>query len=398
MKICYVVYREDNVLVFDSQVLEYLRNLEHTVPARELIVFRHEQNLFKKQQVEAKLLNYVPKCRTFASLPVLSIAQLHLAGARLRHYVKKAYRKDEEIAVICRGELATYVAAKAFKGYRQSRILFDNRGLPFEESQSRYGDRFIYKRNRNAKKKALQYAKDHCDMYNFVTNNLRRYDIDTYGYSESKPYTIIPTLYSEAPSDALRRVEITDLENYSAEDFVVTYIGSTAAWQSTEQLKDLLLKLDSAIPNVRFFMLTNGQIPGLETLPASLASRITIKQVKHSDIPYYLQMSDVGILIRDKSIINKVAAPTKAAEYLMNRMCILYQGEIGIFDDIRPIRSKSQIIDMEKNADWLSRVVSFSKSQVPDEHIVSYFDMAHRQLETLDMFKQSFQNEKKRPE
>ena len=54
MKVCYFVYREDNVMVYASQVLEYLQQLKEKPSVEEigLIVFRHEKNLFKKDKVE----------------------------------------------------------------------------------------------------------------------------------------------------------------------------------------------------------------------------------------------------------------------------------------------------------------------------------------------------------
>ena len=58
MKICYIVYREDNVMVFDSQVLEYLQKLKEYPDVEEtsLVLFRHEDNLFKKNEVENKVV------------------------------------------------------------------------------------------------------------------------------------------------------------------------------------------------------------------------------------------------------------------------------------------------------------------------------------------------------
>ena len=74
MKICYVVYREDNVMVFDSQVLEYLQKLKEYPEIEEvtLALFRHENHLFKKKEIERKILRYVDNCISFPSLPVLT--------------------------------------------------------------------------------------------------------------------------------------------------------------------------------------------------------------------------------------------------------------------------------------------------------------------------------------
>ena len=80
MKICYVVYREDNVMVFDSQVLEYLQKIKDYPEVEEvtLVLFRHEDHLFKKKETEEKILHFVDNCISFPSLPVLTMAQLNV--------------------------------------------------------------------------------------------------------------------------------------------------------------------------------------------------------------------------------------------------------------------------------------------------------------------------------
>ena len=59
-------------MVFDSQVLEYLKIMRSKVEKIELIVFRHEKNLFHKSALEAKIMDYVDECTTYMSAPVLS--------------------------------------------------------------------------------------------------------------------------------------------------------------------------------------------------------------------------------------------------------------------------------------------------------------------------------------
>ena len=72
-----------------------------------------------------------------------------LNALRARRFVRTKYSKNDSIAVLCRGELATYIAAVAFKGYDKVRILYDNRGLPVLESEMSYGNQIIHKINRN---------------------------------------------------------------------------------------------------------------------------------------------------------------------------------------------------------------------------------------------------------
>lgn len=394
MKIFYIVYREDNVMVFESQVLEYLQKMGPKVDSIELAVFRHEKNLFRRQKVENIIKKYVKECKTFVSFPVLSRIQLKINAFRLKRYIMKKHSGSEQIAVICRGDLAAYVGSKAFSNYDNVRILFDNRGLPIEESQMSHGDQFIHKMNRRIKAYAINYAKSHCDMYNFVTNRLRVYDIQNYGYDAELPYTIIPTLYHADTINLNVLNRIRQEEKCDKEDFIVTYTGSTAAWQSVERLIDIIEQIYRHNGKARFFILTNGAIEGVERLPGDLQSRIIIKNVPHAKIKYYLAMSNVGIVIRDENIVNQVAAPTKIAEYITSGMKILYSGDIGILDDLKCVSSRINMVNIDENKDWLD-LLDLSMEKYIDTDCVNYFDMEKRQVDTLELIKKAFCRQKK---
>lgn len=388
MKVCYIVYREDNVMVFESQVLEYLKKMRYKVEHVELIVFRHERNMFQKKKLENRILEYVDECATFASLPVVSTFQIKLDAVRLRNYVHKKY-KDEQVAVICRGDLAAYVGAYAFRQVSRARVLFDNRGLPQEESILSHGNQWIHKRNRGVKAYAMNYAKDHCDAYNFVTTNLREYDIEQYGYHKDLPFSIVPTLYSNEKVDNEGVERIIRDENCEPDDYIVTYIGSTAAWQSTGKLAEIFQRIYNKKSNAKFFVLTNGSIPEIQELQGELKQRIVVKEVPHNDVKYYLRITDAGIVIRDSNIVNRVAAPTKIAEYVTSGVQLLYSGEIGILSDLSKIRNNDNMIEIDTTPNW-DELLRKRSSDDDLSAYVDYFDMDKRQLETLKVFRVCF--------
>lgn len=397
MKLIYLVYREDNVMVYESQVLEYLRAMKKKklFDSIELIVFRHEQNLMRKKEVEERIHHYVDKAETFWSFPVLNMVQLNTNASRLRGYLKKNYSKDDRIAVICRGDLAAYVGVRAFKDYSNSRVLYDNRGLAYEESVMSHESNFIHKINRNVKREALNRARLHCDMYNFVTTGMREYFLEQYGYNPHIPYTIIPTLYKAEKGSDSEFVEIAKREKYKPTDFVISYVGSTAAWQSTRQLVDLISQIGEEYRTIRFFILSNGTISEMESLPQHIKDRIIMKAVPHKEMKYYLRMTNIGIVIRDNNIVNHVATPTKIAEYLTSGVSILYSGDIGIINDLKNKTDGSQMICIDTDPNWLAKI---NPENCPekriDQVIVDYFDMDKRQLETSNMITSAFANAK----
>ena len=396
MKLCYIVYREEEVMVFQSQVLEYLQELKerNVFEEIELVVFRHEKNICNKKKVEDRVLKFVDKCVTFATFPVLSMIQLDFSAKQLRQHVKNHYNTDDRIAVICRGDLAGYVGGKAYLGIQNSRILFDNRGLAYEESEMSYGNNLIYKINRNVKRNAMIFAKDHCDMYNFVTNSMRDYMIDRYGYNDKLPYTVIPTLYRAESVDSEEMEKISRLENYQKDQFVVCYAGAVQAWQSTNQLTDIIEAIFRKIPNSRFIFLMNGRLPGVDKLSSDIQRKITIKSVPHNQMKYYLQMADVGVVIRSDNIVNRVAAPTKIAEYLTNGVRLLYSGNIGIINDLKNISDDLEMVEIDSNGEWLEQISKVHHAHKINKTIVDYFDMKIRQEETVAMIYNSFKYQK----
>ena len=397
MKLVYLVYREDNVMVYESQVLEYLRAMKekHLFDTIELIVFRHEKNLNKKEEVEARINRYINKSMSFWSFPVLCLFQLYVNAKRLQKYIDKSYSKDEQLAVVCRGDLAAYIGIRAFKGFPNSRILYDNRGLAYEESVMSHSKNLIHTINRNVKRKALIRTKNHCDMYNFVTNGMRDYLIEEYGFDSSIPYTIIPTLYHAEPGSNEEFQIIANKEGISPTDYVISYVGSTAAWQSTKRLIEIIRTIGEKYLYARFFILSNGEIPELQSLSDQIKSRIILKSVPHKEMKYYLRLTHVGIVIRDNNIVNHVAAPTKIAEYLTSGVMILYSGDIGIITDLNGITDGTQIICIDTESDWLEKL---DPRLIPEKRIdpiiFNYFDMDKRQYETYNMMQRSFEKPK----
>lgn len=395
MKICYFVYREENVMVYTSQVLEYLQQLKKKSNVEEvgIILFRHEKNMFKRIDVEDKALQYVDWIHSFASLPVLSSVQLRVNALRARKYITSQFPKEIKMAVICRGELAAIMASIAFKGYENVRILFDNRGLPVLESELSHQNKFIYKLNRKQKKLAICYAKDHCDMYNFVTNAMRTFLIKEYGYKKDLPYTIIPTLYTPSMFNMDKLEEIKEKENLREDDLVISYVGGTQSWQSVDLLVQLIGCIGKKYPEAKFLLLTNGTLPSLRKLAESVQERIIKKTVPHCDMPYYLAMTSIGIVIRDDNMVNRVAAPTKIAEYITNGVSVLYKGNIGVIDDLKKIGTPLNLIPIDNNCCWLDKIGEVKKVTV-SQSVLEYFDMDNRQNDTLKMIEEAFRRPK----
>ncbi|WP_066389210.1 glycosyltransferase family protein [Neobacillus mesonae] len=387
MQIIYIVYREDNTMVFNSQVLEYLSLLKNDYKVN-LYLFRNHETFFKKEEVEKKISGFLNNFITFSSLPPLTFLQLNLDAIRLKMSIESKFKKDEPLLIHCRGELSTYIAHKAFKDFTNKKILFDNRGLPVEELDFRGKNNLIYSLNKRVKKNAVLYAKDNCDIYSFVTNNLRDYLLENYNYSTERKYFIVPTLNSYHNLEEGQLAEIKKEINYNPKNFYLIYIGSVAAWQSINSLFDVFLSIKTEINSAKLLILTNGRI----SVPHLIKDDVSIRSVKYDQVKYYLNLSDLGLVIRNNSIVNKVAAPTKIAEYLSQNVPILYDGEIGVIDDLIAAFGKSDFIKLSQK-DWIDKVKNLYHNKQYKEiksTYQDYFDMATNQRIILEKIKNEF--------
>ena len=65
-----------------------------------------------------------------------------------------------------------------------------------------------------------------------------------------------------------------------------------------------------------------------------MASRCVVLQVPRSEVPQYLSAADVAILLRRPTVVNRVASPTKFAEYLLCGLPVLISEGIGDSSDL----------------------------------------------------------------
>ncbi len=100
---------------------------------------------------------------------------------------------------------------------------------------------------------------------------------------------------------------------------VIVHSGGLGVWQGTKayfrDLSSVLRKIDNSI-----FLCLTGQRGAAENelrkLPGDISSKCRIDNVPASDLMQALCAADVGLLLREKTITNKVAFPNKIDEYL----------------------------------------------------------------------------------
>lgn len=105
----------------------------------------------------------------------------------------------------------------------------------------------------------------------------------------------------------------------------VIYSGGTQKWQCIDKMIDLVRETSK---NYKWTILT-GDTSRFDCLDHN---EIILKSVRPKDVQYYYGQNTFGIVLREDSIVNRVACPTKMVEYILNGVIpvVLYP-QIGDF-------------------------------------------------------------------
>jgi|GEM_PF-700868 len=112
-------------------------------------------------------------------------------------------------------------------------------------------------------------------------------------------------------------------KKFGLPDKIITvYAGGMQDWQDFSTIINLHKANDWHL----LVLTTNVEVA--EKKLAEIQNKCTIITVPHDEIYQYFQLADWGWLIREDNQLNKIAFPTKAAEYLISGLPILHNGTV----------------------------------------------------------------------
>lgn len=162
------------------------------------------------------------------------------------------------------------------------------------------------------------------DTVFFVSKNMQSYFSKQYG-NLIKNYEIFPTMVNEEifylmpteRADIRRELNIED-------KFVYVYSGGILYWQNIDKI--LLAFGEKAVTENIYLIMLVLDVQAVNILIKELnidMSYITVMSLKHKDVGRYLNACDAGLIIRNNSIVNYVASPTKINEYIACGLAIV---------------------------------------------------------------------------
>ncbi len=127
---------------------------------------------------------------------------------------------------------------------------------------------------------------------------------------------------------------------------VFVYLGSFRKYQMAEETVNLFIEIKKQIESAHFLILTSHQKQFMQALSLAGVKDIdyTITSVRQEEVPNFLCAADFGFLLRENSIVNMVASPTKYAEYLMSGVPVIITNNIGDYSDFTTLNDTGFVL------------------------------------------------------
>ncbi|MFS2806387.1 glycosyltransferase [Parabacteroides distasonis] len=166
-----------------------------------------------------------------------------------------------------------------------------------------------------------------------VSNNLLMNLREYYPY-EGKT-TVLPCSFNE---QIFQEVDICASQELRKdlgleERIVLCYLGGTHRWQCIEETLDLFIRLRELDSRYFLCIYTNGDLSPFTDRLNLLRDNFLCKGLPYKNVPLFLSIVDVGFVLRQKSLVNMNASPTKTAEYLASGAMVVatkYSGDAPV--------------------------------------------------------------------
>lgn len=333
--------------VFDSQVFMLLKKLKQSAVKLHLCVIelfgvRKDDFIEEKLSIIKKELDGYTYMR---GMPMLGRITSRIDSYRLLNLLKQQQVLSPDTIIHARGYFGAYTAINAFGG---ERVIADIRGLVSAEIKyySSFGIRTFLKDFRiNELNKMEEHIVRNSAKIFCVSHVLKRYLLDRYRVDENK-IMVIPTIvdtnffkYDQEARKKLRKK--LGLE----EKTIFIYSGGLAKWQLPDKIIHLFKKLKKEIPQAFLIFLTHKPSEAAPYFTDINRDDYLLKNVPYEKIAQYLNAADIGILLRENNLVNRVAAPTKFSEYLCCGLPVILTKGIGDTEEIISNTNGGVVID-----------------------------------------------------
>jgi glycosyltransferase involved in cell wall biosynthesis len=302
--------------VYTGQVIDvvHLLRKDTELPVRlvalvPLVLFRKHRKAIRSQMSDAIVIPMVPKLRNWR----FNLAQLVLVFGRLGR-----------CSVIARNPLAANLALTCRNLRLVKRVCYDGRGAVAAELAEYSPGNPLERSMPGIEGRAVCES----DFRIAVSTRLVAHWQQRYGYASDK-HVVIPCSYSgyfEELDLAAARGRRRDL-GLLDEDIVLVFAGGTSGWQSAELFANTVSAFLAKSLAYKLICLSQDRV--VERLLAQFPNQVRQFWLEPREVPAAMAAGDYGLLLREPTITNRVAAPVKFAEYLACGLPVICSDCIG---------------------------------------------------------------------
>lgn len=244
---------------------------------------------------------------------------------------------SDRVVLHCRGATATHYGLNIRTSYPRCLVIFDCRGVTPAEVLHRHGVEAPVDLPPQARKRYREvdaYMREgalQSDAIICVSSGMKDYICEEYSIDRNR-ISVIPCLVDEACyGDVLERRNVMRNKLGVSDRFVFLYCGGMESWQQPRDIVRLYAQLGIAEVEKHFLGITsNPELLAAICEEEGLSDKeYTLLELPADLVPSYLCAGDMGFLLRDESLVNRVASPVKFAEYLAAGVPVLMTSNIG---------------------------------------------------------------------
>jgi len=338
MKLFYFAFESIFDPVFDSQVIEFIKEFNLRSVSDEkirLVVLGSFNDLFKKgywskrKKINSALEGncfFFFKVPYFYRFPFLLDISLFINAfiSCMVIYQFMGLKKPKNVLFHCRTEIAGYVLLKVRgKFFRNARVICDCRGVGSKEILYKYPGK---KGNilSNKIRDIEDFAHNNSDLLFCVSESFKRF---IQGNNQKHlDIEVIPCCINTVKFKFDAKVRDKKRKEMGIDDrFAVLYSGSLNEWQLPEEMINIFKVFQKNIEDSIFVLFTRdmGFAEDLIARSGLKSGSYIIESKSFDEIGSYLQVGDLGLLIREENDVNRVAFPIKFTEYVRSGVPVL---------------------------------------------------------------------------
>lgn len=314
--ILYLTYNDQPSGVYWSQVTDVVAHLNTLGGPRVRLValvsargFRNTRDAIRAHSPGAWVLPMVPTMRRWRGNTGILAA---------------VCRWLRPTGIICRGPFATAMAVRMRERGLVRKVCYDGRGAYAAEWEEYriIDDAELIAQVPEVERQAVQQA----DLRIAVSRALVAHWQQRYAYVGDR-HVVVPCTLGTS------HVEPPEVGRVPDGRVTLVYSGSTAGWQSFELLEHALGRSLEEQPALELLFLSRQDANNIR-LAKRFPERVRIVWLQPEAVAEALAEADHGVLLRERTVTNQVASPTKFAEYLAAGLRVVVSEHIGDLSDL----------------------------------------------------------------